>query len=363
MMIKYFKKATAGLLLAGVHSLAFASPCDSAISSYSWYIENGYPEDAAEIVANHPECFGGGSATSSTQITATAFTQATAISRAINSRLNIGSGGPIASVGTTTGLAAGGMPQAWNVWGNINQNDTRFRYTSPTAARVRGANDIFTAVIGGDYAWAPNMVVGVSVAFDDGNGWGQNNAAAKNMTDTDGYLIAPYLGYQINKEWAVDVSAGLGSGDFSATGGVKAEADRWFAAANLSYARWMNNWQFTGKASYLHGEEDYGNTKINGVTALNTDSKNTLDQVRVGAQAGYWMNGFMPYAGLSYTADVHRSSSAGSNPLGRDSFVMTLGANFFSLSSKVTGGIFYEQELSRKRSDNQVIAANINFRF
>lgn len=354
--------------MIGTSSLAFASSCEEAVEGYSYYATSYYatyyPEYAAQILANHPECFGGGSMTSSIQITATAFTQAMAISRAVGSRLNLGSGGPIASTGATTGLAAGGMPQLWNVWGNINQNDTQFSYTSQTAARVRGANDIFTAVIGGDYALSSSLMAGVSVAFDYGDGWGQNGGAAINHTDTDGYLIAPYLGYQINKEWAVDVSAGLGKGDFSATGGVKAEADRWFAAANLSHAHWMGNWQITGKATYMHGEEDYDNTRINGATAANTASKNKLDQVRLGAQAGLWMNGFMPYAGLSYTSNIHRSNTtAGNDPLGRDAFVATLGMNFFSLSSKVSGGIFYEQELSRTNSDNQVISANVNFRF
>ena len=363
-MINYLKKAAAALLLAGTSTLAFAqSACDSVLSDYSYWI--GFdPAYAAQIVTNHPECFGGGSATSSSEITATSFSQAFAISRAIGSRLNSGSGGPLASAGAaTTGLAAGSTPQAWNVWGNIDQNETDFSYFS-NAGRSRGANDVQTTVLGVDYAVTPQMVVGLSLAMDRGDGWGQRNNNARNVNDIDGYLLAPYLGYQINKEWALDVSAGLGEGDFSATGGIRAEADRWFAAANLSYARWVGNWQFTGKASYLHGEEDYGNTKVNGVVQVKTASTNTLDQVRIGAQAGYWLNGFMPYAGLAYTSNIDRSSDLGNPPpVGRDTLVATLGVNFFSLSSKITGGVFYEEELSRTNSDNHVISANINFRF
>lgn len=361
-MIKHLKKAAAALLLAGSSTLALAqSTCDSVLSDYSYWIVFD-PSIAAEIAANHPECFGGGGTTASSQITATSFTQAFAISRAIGSRLNLGAGGPIASGGASTGLAAGGAPQAWNVWGNIDQNETDFSYIA-NAGRSRGANDVLTTVVGADYALSSQLILGLSAAFDRAEGWGQRNANAKNHNDIDGYLIAPYLGYQLNKEWTLDASLGFGAGDFSATGGVKAEADRWFAAANLSYARWVGNWQFTGKASYLHGEEDYGNSKINGATQANTASTNKLDQVRIGVQAGYWLNGFMPYAGLGYTSNVHRSSDIGEDPLGRDSLIATLGINFFSLSSKITGGIFYEEELNRRRSDNQVISANINFRF
>jgi hypothetical protein len=357
----HFLKAV-GLLLAGASSLAFATTCDSALYDFS-VSYSGYPGTQADIAANNPECFAGSRATSNTQINATAFTQATAISRAIASRLILLSGDEIANAGTAPGLAAGDTPQAWNTWGNINQNDSSFRYTAPNASKTRGVNDIFTSVVGTDYALTPNMVVGVSVASDNGDGWGQNGVAVKNKNSTDGYLIAPYLGYQLSKEWALDVSAGLGSGDFSATGGVSANADRWFTAANFTYTGWMGNWQFTGKASYLHGVEDYDNMRVNGLRIAATDIRNTLDQIRLGAQAGYWMNGVMPYAGLSFTSNDYRDDEAGYDILGQDALVATLGINFYSLSSKVSGGIFYEEELGRLHSDNKLISANINFRF
>lgn len=330
------------------------------VPGYMWY----EPEERAELMSEYPECFGGGGSASNSQINATAFTQAVSISRAIAARMNPFASRPNMRASTSTGLAAGNAPQKFNFWANVDQNDTRYSYTNIANTKSKGENDVLTTVLGADYALAPNLVVGLSAAIDDGNGWGRTgNAVVKNKNDTDGYLIAPYVAYQINQEFSVDASAGMGKGDFSATGGVKAEADRWFAAANLNYARWMGNWQFTGKASYLHGEEDYGNTKVNGAVQLNTGSKNKLDQIRLGAQAGYWMSGFMPYAGLGYTSNVHRSSDNGKDPLGRDTFVATVGVNFFSLSSKVTGGVLYEQELNRDHSDNRVISANVNFRF
>lgn len=361
-----FAKFVAGGLLAGIASLASASPCDSALSSYESAISVGDTSQAEEIASNHPECFAGGAATSNTQLNATLFSQAGAISRALASRLIAPAGSPLASNGhAVKGVAAGGMTSAWSVWANYDQTDSNFSYTALNAFKSRGANDISNSVLGVDYAIASNMVVGVSAAFDRGNAWGLNTAPGntKNKSDTDGYTIAPYLGYQLSKEFALDVSAGWGSSDFSATGGVKADVDRWFAAGNLTYSRWMGNWQFNGKASYLHGEEDVSDSRQNGVKFVGTGSTNKLDQVRLGAQAGYWMNGFMPYAGLSYTSNIHRSSDTGDDPLGRDSFVATLGLNFFSLSSKMTGGVFYEEELSRNNSNNRLLSANINFRF
>lgn len=260
-------------------------------------------------------------------------------------------------------MAAGSQTSGLNVWANVEQSDSRFSYTAPNANRTRGESDVQTAVIGADYALSSNTVVGMSAAFDNSNGWGRNGSDSKNKNDTDGFLIAPYLGYQISAEWAADFSIGVGRGHFSATGGVKTEADRWFAASNLNYSRWVGNWQLAGRASYMHGVEDYDNVIVNGVRLAGTDVKNKVDQVRIGAQAGYWMNGFMPYAGLSYTSNVQRRNEAGDDPLGRDAFVVALGLNFISLASKVTGGVYYEEELSRTHSNNRVIAANINFRF
>lgn len=361
-----FAKFAAGSLLAGIAGLASATTCDQALSFYESYISSGQTALAEEVATNHPECFAGGGATSNTQLNATIFSQAGAVSRALASRLIAPAGSPLASNGhQVKGLAAGGMSSAWSVWANFDQTDTNFSYTAPNTFKSRGANDISNSVLGVDYAIAPNMVLGVSAAFDRGNAWGLNTAPGntKNKSDTDGYTIAPYLGYQLSKEFALDVSAGWGSSDFSATGGVKTDADRWFAAGNLTYSRWMGNWQFNGKASYLHGEEDVSDSKVNGVKFVGTGSTNKLDQIRLGAQAGYWMNGLMPYVGLGYTSNIHRSSDAGDDPLGRDSFVATLGLNFFSLSSKITGGVFYEEELSRNNSNNRLISANINFRF
>lgn len=361
MMIKTLKRLGFGFILAGVSASVYATPCDTVFSLFSSC--GGDPVCEASYVSNHPECFGGGGSTSNTQITATAFSQASAVSRAIAARLVTPSGGPVASnEHQPKGLAAGGKPQAWNLWANVDQNNTDFSYFANAATRT-GGTEITNSVFGADYTLSPQMVAGLSVALDRGDGWGQATGAAKNNTNTDGYMIAPYLGYQLNKDLVLDVSAGFGQGDYSATGAVSAEADRWFAAANLSYARWMGNWQFTGKASYLHGEEEYGQTKVAGVAQANTASTNKLDQLRLNAHAGLWMNGYMPYVGLGYTSNMHRSSDIGNDPLGRDSFVMTLGVNFFSLSSKVSGGIFYEQELNRTHSDNEVISANINFRF
>lgn len=354
----------AGILGAsGIASAQSPAPCSAVLSNFESC--NGTASCESFYVSAHPECFGGSSTTSAVQINATTFAQVAAISQALSSRIRQNGRGPVATLEGQSGLAAGGAP-GWNAWANYNENASRVSYTNtaPAPATTRTDNNIGTVLIGGDYALAPNMALGISAAFDRGNGTGQATGFAPNSTGSKGYSIAPYIGYQLSKELALDASAGWGEGEFS-SGTVKADSKRLFAAGNLSYSQWMANWQLTGKLSYLHGEEKYADSTSAGAAVAGTAMKNTVDQARVGVQAGYWMNGFMPYAGLVYVSDINRSTSkaAGVDPLGRSAFVMSVGVNFFSLASKITGGIAYEQESGRTNSKNETLMANINVRY
>lgn len=338
------KKILAGVAALAVSGVASASSCDSILSSYQ-----SDPVTYAYYLNYHPECFAGGSTTSTTQINGTSFTQAGAISQALTARIRQSAPGPMTKAESAiTGLAAGGKGDAWNVWASHSANNSSVRVNNGAG---RNDTDIGTTVLGGDYALAPNMNIGVSAAFDRSKG----SNLTGNTNSNHGYTVAPYFGMQLNKEWAVDLMAGMGSGKFS-TGGTTTEADRLFAAGNLSYARWTGNWQWSGKFGLLHGEEKYGGA---------APSKNKLDQFRAGFQAGYWMNGVMPYAGLGYTTDMRRASTlaGGVDPLGRKAFVLDLGVNFISLANKMTGGIAYQQEHGRTNSKNETFMANINLRF
>lgn len=343
------------------------SACESQVSSYSSAVSSGDAALAAQIQANHPQCFPGGTASAQIQINATSFQQISAVSTILSSRL-LGVGAPGQRAGIETkGMAAGGQPKPWNAWANVTGNDTRQNYTTAAGVAVKNDADVTTAIVGADYTLAPGMVVGVSAAFDRTSGSGSNSIPGSQSTSTaDGYSVAPYFGMQLTKEWALDVTAGLGRGDMTMDSITKADADRLFAGANLTYNRWMNNIQLMGKLGYLHAEEKYGDSATNGVANPNTASTNKIDQLRMGVQAGYWMNGVMPYAGLAYTSDVNRSTTlfgAPNDPIGKDAWVWTVGANFFSLASGVTGGIVYNQEENRSSQKNSSLSANINIRF
>lgn len=307
---------------------------------------------------------GVGGATSSAgaqqQAQATVVQQINAISNVINARMLAGVGGPPsgkqASAGT--GLAAGNITDKWNGWAALNQNNSSY---SPTNTSNKRSADVTNAVVGLDYQIGQSSVLGFSAAIDRGNGSVGGGATG---ISTKGYAIGPYLGFQLSPNLALDLSAGLGSGEIKQAGGIKADSDRLFAAANLGYARWSGNFQYSGKLGFLTSTEKYGDISTNGTTTANTGTKSDIQQLNLGAEVGYWVNnGTMPYVGLAYTRDTHLQVAVTDPNWDKDSFTLKLGVNFFSISSKVTGGVAYTEEVGRRNAKNATLMGNINFRF
>jgi len=344
---------------------AWATPCNSVISSYEFYYLSGLYANAAGEVSKHPECFGGSPASSGVSINNTSFLLFFAITHAMLMRQ---ADGPAAVSGLgLKGMAAGAGAGKWNVWGNLTNNNTRHSYTNAIGATTKNNADVTTVVFGADYGLSASTVLGISGAFDDGDGSGRNMAAvAGNNLTTNGYVIAPYLSMQLSKTLSFDASAGLGRGELHTSANTSSNASRWFAAANLSYNRWFDRLQFSGKASLLHGVEDHGKIKVAGVPFAGTDAKNTVDQLKIAGQVGYWMNGVMPVASLAYSNDLRRKTTqfgSPNNPIGRDGWLLGVGLNFYSLKDGVTGGVVYNRELGRGNQNQESLMANINLRF
>lgn len=358
----------AGISLASVPVWA---SCTSILSSYSSYVSSSNVSGAQSIVSEYPHCFGGSQSTAAMIIRSTSFFLAAAIFEAYLHRLTgVGPfrGGPRASL-DSTGMAAGATAGKWNFWGNVGINDTRQSYSTVTAGiRAKNRMDVDTVVLGADYGLSPNSVLGISGAFDDGDGSGTNTGVGVTPTPTEsrGYMLAPYFSMQLSPHWAFDLSAGAGRGELD-TPTTNASASRWFAAGNLSYMRWFDNLQLIGKAGYHHAVENYGDIEDTVLGKIvGSDAKNTLGQLKLGAQVGYWMNGVMPVASLTYSNDIRRKTTqfgAPSNPIGRDGWLLGLGLNFYSVKDGISGGVMYNQEFGRHNQNHHSLMANINLRF
>lgn len=280
-----------------------------------------------------------------TQLIATTSLQhVLSISNALSARSTMRLGPPpgtrTSDAGQRVGLAGGGAADKWNVWASLVGDKSE--YTGANRFTTNATNTVF----GLDYAISPVTTVGLSAAFDDANGV---MGAANNYTTT-GSTVAPYVAVQLSKDWSLDGTVGWGSTQLVDVRSVS-KADRLFYGANLSYASWSGDWQIIGKGSFFHGEEKYAN------------STNKIDQWRLGAQVGYWMNGVMPYAGLAFSNDSLSSADATKGDPGTSAALWTLGVSFMSLKSGLTAGVSYNKESGRSDSNRSSLMANLNYRF
>lgn len=354
---------------------AMATGCDQVYSTLQGYMGislSFYQSQLPFYLQSYPQCFGSSStAAPAQQISATSLNLLSAISQNLGSRLLAG-GGPTrtASLASGTGLAAGGAAGAWNGWASYSGDNSSYKVSRLTvngvANNIDNQNMVDNLVLGGDYRIAPAMVLGLSAAFDSGNGYVNPNTLVLNgrtSTSSRGQSLAAYVGWQVDRNWAVDATVGLGTGTSSPAPLTTADSKRRFAGLNLSYAHWIGNWQLNGKAGYQFGAEEFDNIR-RGVTLPQTFYTARLGQVKVGGEVGYWMaDGVMPFIGVSYVNDVSRNRVRVPQLWDEDAIVVSAGINFFSLKNKLSGGIVYTDETSRSFVGHSNWMANINYRF
>jgi len=295
--------------------------------------------------------------TAATQlINVTTLRQMTTMSNVFTTRAMTRLGPPslrTSESGQRFGMSAGEPPGKWNVWGSVSGDDNKYNdNTNKFDAKATNS------VLGGDFALSPTLNLGLSAAFDRVTG-NQTTAFSNTSYTTTGYSLAPYVGWQISRDWSLDATAGWGKGDID-NNNVKDKNKRVFYGTNLNYVQWFGNWQFGGKGSYLHGEEKYD------ASILNPSTKNKVDQWRLGAQAAYYMEGFMPYLGVAYSSDDRSTSAAGptlGDNLGKTAWIWSLGVNFISVRNSLTGGIVYNTESGRSNSKSDTLMATVNYRF
>ena len=124
--------------------------------------------------------------------------------------------------------------------------------------------------------------------------------------------------------------------------------------------------QLAGKVGYLRATEDYDPTLLNGAPIAFSSAKNTLGQARASFQVGYWLSGFMPFASVGYVSDIERKTTLVANtinPIGKNAWTWSLGANFISLSNGLTGSLAYREEAGRSNQTLKTIMGNIAWRF
>ena len=282
---------------------------------------------------------------------ATSVQQATIISNVVSNifstRASARPGAQVrTALGEEKGMAAGDSASKLNGW--FNASETKI---GNSAAASSFDGNVSNALAGIDYMVSPKFVAGVSLGYDRVS-IDYNFSAGSGLSST-GWMVAPYASYQITDAISVDGALGYAEGDADSrapTGTTTQSYTRNFFALNLNGNYWKGDWQLTAKANYINAEEKIGST-------------NRMEQLRVGGQVGYWKNGVMPYASLTYVNDLNISTPFGAPASNdKDAWVAAVGVNLFSKGA-LSGGVSYSHEFERDNSKNNVFMANIGYRF
>jgi hypothetical protein len=207
------------------------------------------------------------------------------------------------------------------------------------------------ALGGVDYTLANDVILGVATTIERS----RTNSFGTRI-EGDGYSFAPYVAIPLNANWLLDASLGFGNTDVdSITGAFVASAKdrRTFESLSLTYGTEMGKWQLQSKASYLGSKDKFNTTP-------STTSK--LNQVRFGGQATYDAGNVLPFFAVTFIRDVTTPPAIVGSANDRDAIQLQAGVNIYS-SGPLSGGFSYSHEANRKEIKNNVLVANLSYRF
>jgi len=289
----------------------------------------------------------------------TSIQQALIISNVLSSLSNTRmSAGPKRIPVGQSGMAGGNSAGSLNVWLNGSSSDVGNNFDES-----RFSGDVTNAIGGIDYMVNRDLVVGVTLGRDRTKINTQYNDGGITSRAT---VVAPYMSYQFNDVISADASLGYATGDADVRyyGDVTGNQGfkRNFAALNLNGNWWFNDLQVSGKLSYINAQEKLkAFTDVLSVTT--PGSKNRIEQLRLGVQVGYWINGIMPYVSVAAVHDLSAPSVQGINTgSDRDAWTASVGVNFFTHKA-LTASLSYTTEKGRSNSKNDMWMASLGYRF
>lgn len=358
-----------GCLVGLMVAVAGSAP---ALATYS-YDEETYTSDQASTV------------TTQSNITRLATTRTLQIIQRRIAKANKGGPGasaPGALQGATfefdagrTGDAAGDGISGLGVW-------TSFNYTAykDSTSSTEQSGDIYTGVLGADYAIADDLLVGVALTFD---GVGIDTDYNLGSQSSFGAGVAPYVAYNINDFISVNATVGYAHtfGDTRRLAGAVStgneitgeyDADRAFVAVQGDAYYDIGNISLVGStgAVYarerLHGYSESDGTAVEGETT-------ELGSANVGGQVGYFfeLSGdlfLQPYLSYRYDYDfaITKIEVTGNNiedhPNDRDAHSVGAGVNMF-LGDNISGGLDFVTELGRDNGRTFSGTASLRMQF
>jgi hypothetical protein len=261
--------------------------------------------------------------------------------------------------GMNAGEANSNITGVWGSWSHTTfENDfSRTKYDGDT--------DLFMGGI--DFAPTENVIVGISVGFEDSE---VETTFNNGRADSDGYTIAPYVGVAIDDTWSLDISGGMSSLDTSQNrnGGAitsDVDTDRLFASVNFTGFKQLDRWFLTGRLGALYAQStDDEFTESDGTYI--SEQTNKLGQFQLAGEAAYELGEWEPYIGGTYSYDMTSSDivlTAGEQPDNDHSdFLLSGGLRFYSKEG-LTMSFDYNKRFGREDYDEETVSFTARWDF
>ena len=266
-----------------------------------------------------------------------------------------------------SGLNAGDSMLNYGIWGSYSYSDFDNDFISTAFDGHR-----HNVLAGVDISPWENTVVGIAFGYETSD---IDTRFNRGNQESDGFTIAPYIGYLLTDNWSVDAAVGYSSVDFDqhrtdpATGvriTSSPDADRWFGTLNVNGFTSWNNWLFGGRLGILHARNIQGSfVESNGAITPEITSK--LGQWNVGGDVAYSFNQFEPFARLVYERDFSMTeiAIAGGGPQpsnDRDNFVFGAGIRYFSARG-ITGNLEWNKRFDRDDFNEDTFSLTVRMDF
>ena len=263
-----------------------------------------------------------------------------------------------------TGAAAAAGGARWNAWLAYTQANVGYSFQP-----LQTSGDQKVLLGGIDYSFANNVTLGVALTDERLRATTSFNGGSINGS---GNTVAPYLGWRINQNWAVDATLAWGTTninpvDNSIAGGTTgANKDkRSLVSGGLAYNQSMGQWLLTGKGTLMTAEDKFSSFTTSRNQFISASSTRTT-QARVLGQAMYNAGMFVPFVGVTYIYDLERPFQAAvggqSAANDRDGWQLRAGVNFRS-SGALYGSVQVTSEVGRSQVKNDQILFNVGMRF
>jgi hypothetical protein len=255
----------------------------------------------------------------------------------------------------------------WHGWVALSRNNVGYSFQP-----IASSGNITVGMLGVDYAFRNNVVLGVALALDRSDITISGTSLTGNVGG-NGASLNPYFGWAINRNWSLDGTFGVGRSKLdtnqTAAGGPSGSGsfrtDRMMGSLGLNYRNTIGNWNISGRSSLLSVQDKTSAYTLSNGNAVGGNTAN-ISQWRFGGQLGYNAGSVSPYLGLTYTYDIRRPEQgviAGQSAANdRDSWTPVIGLRF-AASRSLYGGIQYSSEQSRSQTKNNQILLNLGLRF